>query len=144
MRPIILIIETRPEVAEALEEVVTSARYLAMVRPHVECLADLGVTPAAIIVRIAFEGIGEPQHAAIERLSDRPPVVAIAWEGAEVAEAVRLKCDVVLKAPDDVGRLCEALTAVVDSKHQLPASHPQIPNARMRVESGFGTSDSGM
>jgi hypothetical protein len=113
MRPVILIIETRPEVAEALEEVVTSARYSAIVRPHVESLSDLGVTPAAIIVRIAFEGVGEPQHAAIGRLADRPPVVAIAWEEAEVAEAVRLKCDIVLKAPDDVWRLCEALTAVI-------------------------------
>ena len=128
MRPVILIIETRPEVAEALEEVVTSARYAAMVRPHVECLADLGVTPAAIIVRIAFEGIGEPPHAVIGRLRDRPPVVAIAWEDAEVAEAVRLKCDVVLRAPGDVGRLCDALTTIVNAGNQLPTSNLQFPN----------------
>ena len=113
MRPVILIIETRPEVAEALQQVVTSARYSAMVRPHVESLSDLDVAPAAIIVRITFEGIGEPPHAAIARLSERPPVVAIAWEESEVAEAVRLKCEIVLKAPDDVGRLCDALTTVV-------------------------------
>lgn len=112
MRPVILIIETRPEVADALEDVVTSARYEAIVRPHIECLADLDVTPAAIIVRIAFEGVGEPQHAGIGRLATRPPVVAIAWEDQEVAEAVRLKCEVVLKAPEDVGRLCEALSTV--------------------------------
>jgi hypothetical protein len=123
MRPVILIIETRPEVAEALQEVVTSARYAAIVRPHVECLADLGVIPAAIIVRVAFEGIGEPPHAAIGRLRDRPPVVAIAWEDAEVAEAVRLKCEIVLKAPDDVGRLCDALTAVVNLESQLANSN---------------------
>lgn len=116
MRPIVLIIESRPEVAEALEDVVTSARYEALVRPHVECLGDLGVTPAAIIVRVAFEGIGEPAHAAIERLPpDRPPVIAIAWEDEEVQEAVRLECDVVLRAPDDVSRLCAALTSVVDA-----------------------------
>jgi hypothetical protein len=113
MRPVILIIETRPEVAEALQDVVTSARYSAVVRPHVECLSDLDVTPSAIIVRIAFEGVGEPPHAAIGRLANRPPVVAIAWEDDEVAEAVRLKCEVVLRAPDDVGRLCNALSAVI-------------------------------
>ena len=112
MRPIVLIIEPRPEVAEALEEVVTSARFHAIVRPHVERLSDLDVVPAAIIVRIAFEGFGEPPHAAIGRLPTRPPVVAIAWEDEEVAEAVRLKCEVVLKAPDDVGRLCQALSTV--------------------------------
>jgi hypothetical protein len=114
MRPVILIIEPRPEVAEALADVVMSANYTPIVRPHVECLADLATTPAAIIVRIAFEGIGEPAHAVIARLPlNRPPVVAIVWEEKEVKEAERLKCDVVLRAPHDVGRLCDALTTVV-------------------------------
>lgn len=114
MRPAVLIIEPRREVAAALEEVVNSANYVALVRPHVESLTDLGITPAAIIVRISFEGISDPPHAAIERLPvDRPPVVAIAWEDAELLEAQRLKCEVVLHAPDDVSRLCEALSSVV-------------------------------
>lgn len=110
----ILIIEPRREVAEALADVVTSAHYGAVVRPHVERLSDLGFTPAAIIVRIAFEGISEPPHAALERLlPNRPPVVAIAWEDVEIAEAERLKCDVVLRAPDGVSQLCDALTRLV-------------------------------
>jgi hypothetical protein len=51
-----------------------------------------------------------PAHAAIEHLPpDRPPVVAIAWDDTELAEAARLKCDVVLRAPRDVTRLCETL-----------------------------------
>jgi hypothetical protein len=114
MRPAILIVEPRREVAEALEDVVTSANYTAVVRPYVDRLTDVGVVPAAIIVRIAFEGVSEPPHAAIGRFAGhRPPVVAIAWEDAEVAEATRLNFDVVLRAPGDVGRLCEALTSVV-------------------------------
>ena len=114
MRPVILIIEPRREVAEALQEVLTSANYVAIVRPHLERLTDLGVTPAAILVRISFEGISEPAHKAIERLPvNRPPVVAIAWEEEELAEAKRLRCDVVLRAPDDVNKLCEALSSVV-------------------------------
>lgn len=113
MRPVVLIVEPRREVAEALEDVVTSARYEAIVRPHVDRLSDLGVTPSAIIVRVAFEGISEPPHAAIGRLPHRPPVVAIAWEENEVAEAARLKCDVVLRAPQEIGQLCQALTSVV-------------------------------
>ena len=114
MRPVILIVEQRPEVAEALHDVLTSAHFCVIVRPYVECLADLGVTPAAIVVRIAFEGVGEPMHAAIARLpANRPPVIAIAWEQREVEEARRMHCDVILRAPDDVGRLCTALTEVV-------------------------------
>ena len=118
MRPIVLIIEPRPEVAEALADVVISASFTPVVRPHVECLADFATAPAAIIVRIAFDdGIGEPAHAAIARLPlDRPPVVAIAWEEREIAEAERLKCDVVLRAPGEVGRLCDALMTVVSGR----------------------------
>src|SRR5688500_10945359 len=114
MLPPILIIERRREVADALAEVITSANYSAVIRSHVEQLADVGVIPAAIVVRIAFEGISEPPHIAIERLTPQhPPVVAIAWEDEEVAEAHRMKCDVVLRAPKDVGRLCEVLTKLV-------------------------------
>ena len=109
----ILIIEPRLEVATALEEVLASASYATMVRPHLERLADLAATPAAIVVRIAFEGL-EPAHKALERLPpNRPPIVAIAWDEAEVAEANRLKCDVVLSGPRDVSHLCEVLHRIV-------------------------------
>jgi hypothetical protein len=113
MRPVILIIEARREVASALEEVITSAHYDAVVIPHLERLADLGETPAAIVVRIAFEGV-VPAHAAIEKLpANRPPVLAIAWNDEEAAEAERLKCDVVLRSRLGVSHLCEALKRVV-------------------------------
>jgi hypothetical protein len=116
MPPVVLIIEPRREVAAALEDVVASAHYIPIVRPYVERLADLGVTPAAIIVRIAFDGISEPPHASLERFPiDRPPVVAIVWEETEMAEARRLKCDVILRAPGEVGRLCDALARVMQA-----------------------------
>jgi len=116
MRPSILIIEPRRDVADALEDVVNSANYVAVVMPHLEQLTDLGVTPAAIIVRVAFDSnsTSEPAHAAIARLpAQHPPVLAIAWAPHEVAEARRLNCDVVLQAPRDVGQLCEALGRLV-------------------------------
>ena len=113
MQPVILIIEPRPEVAAALEEVVTSANYRTRVIPHLEQLADVRPEPAAIIVRIAFEG-SEPAHSAVARLPPaHPPIIAIAWEDEEVAEATRLKCDVVLRGAKDVGKLCEVLTRLV-------------------------------
>ncbi len=113
MRPVILIIEPRSEVASALEEVITSANYTALVIPHLERLADLGEIPAAIVVRIAFEGL-VPTHTAIEHLpADRPPVLAIARDDRETAEAQRLKCDVVLGPPRGVSRLYEALKRVL-------------------------------
>jgi len=113
MRPTILVIEPRHEVAVALEDVLESANYGVMVKPHIERLDDLAIEPAAIIVRVAFEG-SVPAHRAIERLQQpRPPVVAIACDDEEVAEAERMKCDAVVRAPKDVGQLCEVLRRVL-------------------------------
>jgi len=113
MRPSILILEPRREIAAALEDVVASANYLPIVRPYIDGLDGLGVTVAAIIVRVAFDCMSEPAHRALERLRIRPPVVAIVWDDEELSEAKRLGCEVILRAPDDVGRLCEALSRLV-------------------------------
>jgi len=64
MRPLVLIIEPRREVADALQDVLLSARFNVRVVSHLERLTDLVDPPAAIVVRIAFEGT-EPAHAAI-------------------------------------------------------------------------------
>ena len=114
MPPIVLIIEARKEVAEALESAIALANVTPVVVPHVERLGDVPYTPAAIVVRIAFESVSEPPHAAIARLGrERPPVVAIVREEDELAEARRLQCDVVLRAPEDIPRLCEAVMKVI-------------------------------
>jgi hypothetical protein len=114
MLPTILIIEPRREVADALQDVVMSAHYLPVVRPSMQRLTDLGFTPAAIIVRVTFEGITEPPHAAIAELPlNRPPVIGIAWGEAEVTEAKRIGCNVILRAPDEVSRLLDTLTRLV-------------------------------
>lgn len=113
MRPSILILEPRREIAAALEDVVASANYQPIVRPYIDGVDGFGVTVAAIIVRVAFDGVSEPAHRALERLRVRPPVVAIVWDEEELSEAKRLGCEVILRAPDDVGRLCEALSRLV-------------------------------
>jgi CheY-like chemotaxis protein len=114
MIPTVLVLEPQREIADALRDLLTSIRYGTVVRPHLERLTDLGITPAAIIVRIAFEGMGEPAHAAITRLPPgHPPVIALASDEKEFAEAQRLGCDVVLRAPSEVNRLCEVLSQVI-------------------------------
>lgn len=114
MLPVVLIIEPRKEVAAALESAIGMANLTPVVVPHLERLSDVPYSIAAIVVRIAFESVGDPPHAAISRLPrDHPPVVAIAWEDDELEEARRLKCDVVLHAPHDITRLCETLTKLV-------------------------------
>ena len=98
----VLIIEPHDELAAAFEQVVASADFTPTVRRHVESMADLGITPAAIVVRIG--------HGDISTLPpDRPPVVAIVTTEEEAAEAQRLRCEVVLRAPAEIRRLCEVL-----------------------------------
>ncbi|HEY3158982.1 MAG TPA: hypothetical protein VGJ78_08495 [Vicinamibacterales bacterium] len=114
MPPVVLIIEARKEVAAALEAAIQTSNFTPVTVPYLERLTDIPHPIAAIVVRVAFEGVGEPPHAAIEKLPrNRPPVVAIAWEDKELAEAHRLKCDVVLHAPHDITRLCETLMKLV-------------------------------
>jgi hypothetical protein len=101
----VLIIEPHDELAAAFEQVVASADFVPIVRRHVESMADLGVTPATIVVRIG--------HGDISRLPpDRPPIVAIVTSDEEAAEAARLRCEVILRAPSEIKRLYEALRTI--------------------------------
>jgi hypothetical protein len=101
----VLIIEPHDDIASALAEVVASANFAPMVRRHVHLLDDVGTTPAAILVRIAQADLsGLPPH--------RPPIVAIASNEEEATEAARLRCEVVLRSPGDIKRLCEALRSL--------------------------------
>jgi hypothetical protein len=98
----VLIIEPHDELAAAFEQVVASADFNPIVRRHVASMSDLGVMPSTIVVRIG--------HGDVSTLpEDRPPIVAITSTDEDVAEAERLRCEVVLKGPTEVRRLCEAL-----------------------------------
>jgi hypothetical protein len=110
----VLIVERHPEVADALEQIVASADCAVIVRGCVDGLDAVSPTPAAIVVRIAFEGSGEPAHAGLARLpAGHPPIIAIVRADAEASEAARLKCDVVLRAPYDLGKLRDVLNQLV-------------------------------
>jgi hypothetical protein len=101
----VLIVEPHAEVAAAFQRAIASARYVPVVRSHIESLADLGVTPALIVMRIG--------HADVSHLPpDRPPILAIASTDADLAEASRLRCEVVLRVPGEVRRLFDAVRSL--------------------------------
>lgn len=101
----VLIIEPHDELAAAFADVLASANYTPIVRRHVHSLDDIGPRPATIVLRIG--------HADVSRLPpDRPPIVAIASTDADVEEARRLRCEVVLRGPSEIKRLCEALRSL--------------------------------
>jgi len=98
----VLIIEPHEELAAAMEQVVASADFTPVVRRHVQAISDVGVVPTTIVVRIG--------HADLSTFPvDRPPVIAIVSTDEEAREAARLRCEVVLRAPQDIRHLCEAL-----------------------------------
>lgn len=104
----VLIIEPHDELAAALEKVVATASYNPIVRRHVDALEDLDVTPATIVIRIGHADVSWlPAH--------RPPIVAIASSDEDVAEASRLRCEVVLHGPGEIKRLCEVLRSLAHS-----------------------------
>ena len=104
----VLIIEPHEELAAAFEQVVASADFTPIVRRHVDAMSDLGVTPVTIVVRIG--------HGDVSTLPpDRPPIVAIVSTDDEAMEAKRLRCEVVLRAPSEIRRLCEALRTLAVS-----------------------------
>jgi len=87
MPPVVLIIEARKEVAPRSNPRSRWRTSPPVVVPHLERLSDVPYTPAAIVVRIAFESVTDPPHAAIARLPhDHPPILAIAWEEDELDE----------------------------------------------------------
>jgi hypothetical protein len=101
----VLIIEPHDELAAAFEQVVASADFHPIVRRHVDSMSDLGVTAAAIVVRIG--------HGDVSTLPpDRPPIVAIVTTDDEAAQAQRLRCEVILRAPSEIRRLYEALRTI--------------------------------
>lgn len=111
----IVIVETHPEMAAAFEEVIACANFTPIVVAHLETLADVAVTPVAIVVRIDLDAPAQSPHEGLEHLpAGRPPIVAIAWTDDEIAEANRLGCEVVLRAPEEVKRLCAALLELTD------------------------------
>lgn len=114
MPPTVAIIERHRELAIALEEVVTLARCTPVTMADVSELAQLADPPAAIVVRVAASLAANSPHAALGQLSraERPTVLALASNDSDVAEAERLGCDVVLREPQQVRALYDALSDV--------------------------------
>jgi len=115
--PMVAVIETQRDLATALEEVVSLARCTPISVPDVSGLTDLPSPPAAIVVRIATNMPFGAPHAGLEDLPavDRPKVLALVSSDADVTEAQRLGCDLVLREPHQVRALYDALTAVAAS-----------------------------
>lgn len=109
--PLVVVAEPHHEIADALQDVVTSAGCVPVMVSGCESVHDLDSAPAAIVVRIATEMPMSP-HLGLEHFSTagRPVIVALTSSDEDVAEAERLGCEVIARAPHQVQALYEALT----------------------------------
>jgi hypothetical protein len=126
--PTVVIVEPYRDIAIALEEVVSLARCTPLTVGAVEEPASLlQERPAAIIVRVATDLSYRSPHAGLTRWppSMRPMVVALTSTDADVTEAERLGCDVILQEPKQVRQLYDTLTNVAAAPRNTPPDRPR-------------------
>jgi hypothetical protein len=112
--PTVVIVEPYKEFAATLQEVVALARCHPVTIADAAGLTDLAQPPAAIVVRVATNLPFESPHAGLAEMPRvrRPLVVALTSSDADVEEAERLGCELVLREPQQVRGLYDALTQV--------------------------------
>jgi hypothetical protein len=106
-----VIAEPHHEIADALQDVITLAGCVPVTVRRCESVHELHERPTAIVVRIATDVPSVSPHRGLEGLdrTGRPLIVALASSDADVAEAERLECEVIARAPHQVQALYEAL-----------------------------------
>ena len=123
MLPTVAIVEPHDEIAVALGEVAALARCHPVRVDDVAALVELASPLAAIVLRMHAT---VSDHASTKTLREfnqpaRPQVLALASSDADVEEARRLGCDVVLREPQQVRALYEALKRVADQQRAASA-----------------------
>jgi hypothetical protein len=110
--PTVVIAEPHHEIADALGDVVRLAHCVPVTVNHFDAVHELRSWPAALVVRVSTELRSMSPHIGLDHLARtrRPLIVALAWSEADVAEAERLECDVIARAPRQVQAVYEALT----------------------------------
>lgn len=113
MAPTVAIIEPHREFASALQEVVVLARCAPRCVTTFDELTD-AAAPMAVVVRLSAKLPSSLLQEGLSRLpsTHRPTVLALASTDADVAEATRLGCDVVLREPRQIRGLYDALARI--------------------------------
>ena len=130
-RPTVVIAEPHQGMAGSLEDVVTLAGCVPVIVNRCESVKTLGAEPAAIVVRVATEMPLVSPHLGLAQLGRRRPlIVALVSSDADVAEAERLRCDVIARAPHQVQTLYDTLMRLArESKSDclVPVVKPVAP-----------------
>jgi hypothetical protein len=121
VRPTVVIAEPHHEIAHALQDVVALAGCVPVIVSNFESMRMLDVQPVAIVVRVATEMPLMSPHLGLRDLGrrGRPLIVALASNEADVAEAERLDCEVIARAPHQVQALYDALTRLASTRRPV-------------------------
>ena len=114
MTPTVAIVEPYRDLAEPLQEVVALAHCTPVTVASLEELAELTGVPAAIIIRVVASSLSPSLDKGLEQLraEGNPKVVALTSSDADAEEAERIGCDLVLRQPQQVRALYDALTGL--------------------------------
>lgn len=117
--PTVLIVGLSPDVATALQEVVSLAHCTPVAVDDFDSLGEFQSPPAAIVAQIRATLPIESLDFVLAHWphETRPTVVALVSTDEDVAEAERLACQVVLREPWQVHGLYETLTRVAHTDH---------------------------
>ena len=116
MPPTVAIIEQHPALACALRKVVLFARCVPVVLSCCDELANLTDQPTAVIVRVTTTTPNDSPGDTLRDLAGPSWVLALTTTYADLVEARRLRCDIVLQASQQDQALFEALRDVVEQE----------------------------
>jgi hypothetical protein len=104
----VVVAEAHYEIAHALMDVVTLAGCVPVTVTHFDSVQTLDVQPVAVVLRV--DPLLSP-HRGLENFARgrRPLIVALASSDADVAEAERLECEIIARAPHQVQMLYDVL-----------------------------------
>jgi hypothetical protein len=124
-KPIVVIAESHRAIADTLRDVVLLAGCAPVIIDSAEAVRNCPSPPTAIVIRVATEMPLMSPHLGLERLAqaERPMIVALTSSDEDVAEARRLQCEVIARAPYQIQALYETLTKLVRPGPSQPLDH---------------------
>ena len=116
MPPTVAIVERHRELAGTLRKVVLFARCEPVVLSSCDELSTLPEPPAAVVVRVTTTMPADLPGNRLREYAGRSWALALTTTQADLVEARRLRCDIVLQPAQQEQALYEALRHVVEER----------------------------
>ena len=120
----VAIVERHPALANALRKVVLFAQCVPVMLSSCDELRALAERPTAVIVRVTTTMPADLPGECLRDLAGESWVLALTTTYADLVEARRLRCDIVLQPSQQDQSLFEALRHVIEKETAPPPAEP--------------------